>query len=142
VFIESSYEQFVNSIKENNIVYLSSIKGFEDEAFVNENSKVFQGINVGKMNILHWVIFTKRNDLFTFLFHQFFTNQSEGENMEKAHAKLIKQQHSSLISIQNCMVGSSEAFYDYDFLKQNKIKKDCNSYTQNIKFLEKKDGSN
>jgi hypothetical protein len=62
--------------------------------------------------------------------------------MEKTHAKLIKQQYSSLISIQNCMVGSSEAFYDYDYFKQNKIKKDSNSYTQNIKFLEKKDGFN
>lgn len=62
--------------------------------------------------------------------------------MEKTHAKLIKQQHSSLISIQHCMVGSSEAFYDYDYFKQNKIKKDSNSYTQNIKFLEKKDGFN
>jgi hypothetical protein len=39
--MESSLEQFEKYLKDKNIVYLSSIKGFDDEAFVNENSKVF-----------------------------------------------------------------------------------------------------
>lgn len=40
------------------------------------------------------------------------------------------------MAIQHCMLGDGEAFYDHEYLKVSKIKKETCTYTQNIKISE------
>ena len=46
---------------------INEITGFEDKTFELQNQKQLKGINMKKFNLVHWVIFTGRNDILKFL---------------------------------------------------------------------------
>jgi hypothetical protein len=56
---------------------INEITGFEDKTFELQNQKQLKGINMKKFNLVHWVIFTGRNDILKFLLQNHFSKSPE-----------------------------------------------------------------
>ena len=84
-----------------------------------------QGIHIEKLNMFHWILFMKRKDLFNLIFENFFKppdeENEESSIDENAKQKLIKP---SLQYLQHCIYGKPDSFYDIEYYKNHKLKKD------------------
>jgi len=89
-----------------------------------------------KLNVLHWIIYMRRNDIFNFLFQRFFQPKDLPEN----GCSSDEEDHScqtSLQNLQDCVRGQNASFYDIDYFKAHKIKKDIAALTIQIITLPK-----
>jgi hypothetical protein len=79
-FQEKSLHHFKEILQDENIIYLQSLFGFDSSnselenlpAIITQNKAEFDGIDLSYLNCLHWIILSRRDDLFSFVMEEFF----------------------------------------------------------------------
>ena len=104
--------------------FLQALTGYADEQFMSDHSKQLMGIDISKLNVLHWIIYFSRQDLLNWVINQFYPPMSDDDIEEPLHLHLQ--------GLQDCVRGQQDSFYDIEYFKQSRIKKNIDTYSSQI----------
>lgn len=100
-------EDFKDIIHEENIIYLTSLAevnlNMQDKYWENL-LKDLDGIDYKSMNCLHWILYAKRDDIFSWVMENFYKSQVK-KDPESVSSRGIEAH-----ILQNCFIGQSNKF--------------------------------